>query len=235
MARIILIGGGSSSGKSYVTRNVIKNVGADFVTRITLDDYYLDQKNVPMEERIKVNYDHPKAFDWTLMRSQIKDLKNDKPIRKPTYDFVNHTRSDVYEDIVPKKLVVVEGIMALTDKQLRDMADLRIFINASAERRFLRRLIRDRKERGRTFESIVNQYFSTVQPMYDEIIEPSSTYSDMIINNDGVKNLAIEVLTCLFRDELIKANQGINRTNPMDDEFTEETLNSAFQDAKNSK
>ncbi len=235
MARIILIGGGSSSGKSYVTRNVIKNVGADFVTRITLDDYYLDQKNVPMEERIKVNYDHPKAFDWTLMRSQIKDLKNDKPIRKPTYDFVNHTRSDVYEDIVPKKLVVVEGIMALTDKQLREMADLRIFINASAERRFLRRLIRDRKERGRTFESIVNQYFSTVQPMYDEIIEPSSTYSDMIINNDGVKNLAIEVLTCLFRDELIKANQGINRTNPMDDEFTEETLNSVFQDAKNSK
>lgn len=235
MARIILIGGGSSSGKSYVTRNVIKNVGADFVTRITLDDYYLDQKNVPMEERVKVNYDHPKAFDWTLIRSQIKDLKNDKPIRKPTYDFVNHTRSDVYEDIVPKKLVVVEGIMALTDKQLREMADLRIFINASAERRFLRRLIRDRKERGRTFESIVNQYFSTVQPMYDEIIEPSSTYSDMIINNDGVKNLAIEVLTCLFRDELIKANQGINRTNPMDDEFTEETLNSAFQDAKNSK
>ena len=235
MARIILIGGGSSSGKSYVTRNVIKNVGADFVTRITLDDYYLDQKNVPMEERVKVNYDHPKAFDWTLMRSQIKDLKNDKPIRKPTYDFVNHTRSDVYEDIVPKKLVVVEGIMALTDKQLREMADLRIFINASAERRFLRRLIRDRKERGRTFESIVNQYFSTVQPMYDEIIEPSSTYSDMIINNDGVKNLAIEVLTCLFRDELIKANQGINRTNPMDDEFTEETLNSVFQDAKNSK
>jgi uridine kinase len=230
MSRIILVGGGSSSGKTFVTTSVIKNIGVENVTRITIDDYYKDQSNLSMEERIKGNYDHPKAFDWHLMREQIADLKNGKPIDKPIYDFTIHNRKKETERINPSKLVVVEGIMALVDKQLRDLGDLRVFIKASRERRFLRRIIRDKQERGRSFDNIVEQYFSTVQPMSEEIIEPSSIYADIIVNNDGIENLAIDVLTCVFKEELDKANKGISHERKMDDEFNEKTLSMVFNE-----
>lgn len=232
MGRIILVGGGSSSGKSYVTGEVIKNLGEDKVTRITVDDYYKDQAEMPLEDRYKVNYDHPRAFDWPLMRRQIQALKDGKPIMKPVYDFVTLTRSDKIEEVVPKQLIVVEGIMALVDKQIRQMADLRVFIDASAERRFLRRMIRDAKERGRTFENIVNQYFATVQPMYDEIVKPSSIYADLIVNNDGVENLAIDVLTCVFSEQLRFACGEMTQVRIPDDEFREEVLAEVFKGGK---
>lgn len=228
MARIILIGGGSSSGKSFVTKEVLKNIGEENITRLTMDDYYLDQSDMSMEERYKVNYDHPKAFDWSLMRKHIQALKNDQPINKPIYDFITLNRTDKTEVITPKKVVIIEGIMALVDKQIRNLGDIRVFINAGAERRFLRRLIRDSKERGRSFESIVNQYFSTVQPMYDEIVKPSSEYADLIINNDGVKNLAIDVLTCVIEEQLDIANNIRKEKHRQNDEFNEENLKSAF-------
>ena len=228
MARIILVGGGSSSGKSFVTANVIENIGRDNVTRITLDDYYKDQSSLPFSERVKTNYDHPKAFDWKLLREQVFSLKNDQEIKKPVYDFVQHTRSEKIEIVKPNPIVIVEGIMALVDKKLRDIGDLRVFISASSERRFLRRMIRDSKERGRSYENIVNQYFTTVQPMYDEIIQPSSNYADLIINNDGVKNLAIDVLTCVLRDELAKENSGKIDDYSATDEFREEILQEVF-------
>lgn len=230
MSRIILIGGGSSSGKSYVTRAVIKNLGEENVTRITLDDYYKDQSDIPLSDRYLVNYDHPKAFDWPLMRKQIASLKKGKEIEKPVYDFVQLTRSDKIEKIIPKKIVLVEGIMALVDKDIRELGNLRVFISASSERRFLRRMIRDKKERGRTFENIVNQYFSTVQPMYEEIVRPSSNYADLIINNDGVENLAINVLTCVLKEEIARASVGENETRKMNDEFSEEIIASVFNE-----
>lgn len=232
MSRIILVGGGSSSGKSYVTTNVIERIGEENITRITIDDYYKDQTGLPMEERIKVNYDHPKAFDWKLMRSQIKDLKNGLPIQKPIYDFTIHNRSDRTETIVPKKLVVVEGIMALVDKQLRELGDLTVFINATPEVRFLRRFIRDHTERKRSYESIVNQYIKTVAPMYEEIIHPSSNYADLIINNDGISNLAIDVLTCVFKEELEKASDGKLHERVQDNEFSEDVLSRVFQSSE---
>ena len=232
MSRIILVGGGSSSGKSYVTTNVIERIGEENITRITIDDYYKDQTGLPMEERIKVNYDHPKAFDWKLMRSQIKDLKNGLPIQKPIYDFTIHNRSDRTETIVPKKLVVVEGIMALVDKQLRELGDLTVFINATPEVRFLRRFIRDHTERKRSYESIVNQYIKTVAPMYEEIIHPSSNYADLIINNDGISNLAIDVLTCVFKEELEKASDGKTHERVQDNEFSEDVLSRVFQSSE---
>jgi len=235
MSRIILVGGGSSSGKSFVTTNVIKNLGEENVTRITLDDYYKDQSDKTMSERIKTNYDHPKAFDWKLLRNQVMDLKNGKTIQKPVYDFVAHTRSDKIETIVPRQLVIVEGIVALVDKQLRDIGDLRVFISASAERRFLRRMIRDAKERGRTYDNIVEQYFSTVQPMYDEVVEPSSIYADLIVNNDGVKNLAIEVLTCVFKEQLEVAQSGNNQLIASSNEFRQDVLKEVFNGSKNSR
>ena len=233
MPRIVLVGGGSSSGKSYLTSRVIELLGKDAVTRITIDDYYKDQASMTMEERIEVNYDHPKAFDWPLMRRQIAALKEGRTIKKPVYDFVNRTRSETVEEITPKNLVIIEGIMALVDKNIRDMADLRVFIDPGAERRFLRRIIRDSKERGRSFESIVNQYFSTVQPMYDEIVKPSSMYADLIVNNDGVENLAVEVLTCVFSEQLSIANGTKVRTEEEDTEFNEEILSSVFRSSKN--
>ena len=226
--RIILVGGGSSSGKSFVTAAVIKRIGEDNITRITMDDYYKDQSNISLEERYLVNYDHPKAFDWPLMRRQIQALKEGKTIQKPVYDFVQLTRSDKVEEVVPKKLIVVEGIMALADAQMRNLGDLRVFISASAERRFLRRLIRDKKSRGRTFENIINQYFTTVQPMYEEIVKPSSNYADLIINNDGVENLAIDVLTNVFREQLDLATSGFWRPRALEDEFSDEILEEVF-------
>ena len=229
MPAMILIGGGSSSGKTYLTHAVTQAIGEDKITLLTLDDYYKDQANLTMEERLRVNYDHPNAFDWPLMRKQLADLKAGNAIEKPVYDFVNRTRSDKIEIIQPKSLVIVEGIMALVDRKLRELGDLRVFIQAKPERRFLRRMIRDVKERGRTMENIVKQYFSTVQPMYDEIIEPSSIYADLILNNDGVANLAIDVLTVVFQQQLDRAVAGKLEKQAMNEEFTDEVFASLLK------
>lgn len=227
MNRLILVGGGSSSGKSYITSEVMKRLGDQDIVRLTMDDYYKDQADIPLEERYKVNYDHPKAFDWPLMRKQLRDLKDGKPIQKPIYDFVTLTRTDKVETIEPKKVIVVEGIMALVDKEIRKLGDIKVFITASAERRFLRRLIRDKRERGRSFENIVSQYFNTVQPMYGEIVEPSSIYADFIINNDGVKNVAVDILTVLLEEEIESSSHSYSPQS-MEEEFTEASLEEAF-------
>ena len=140
MPRIILVGGGSSSGKTYVTKAVLDALGSDNFTRISMDDYYKCHTNLSMEERAALNYDHPKAFDWKLMREQVKALKNGQAIDKPIYDFVTHDRLPETERVEPSKVIVLEGIMALVDAEIREMGDIKIFINASPERRFLRRL-----------------------------------------------------------------------------------------------
>ena len=224
MPSIVLVGGGSSSGKTYLTRQVIASLGEENVTLLTLDDYYKDQSDMPLAERYNVNYDHPRAFDWQLMRKQLKALKEGNPIEKPIYDFVTLTRSGKTEIVEPKKLIVVEGIMALVDKQVRDLGDVSVFIQASAERRFLRRLIRDVKERGRTFENVTKQYFATVQPMYDEIVKPSSIYADLIVNNDGVKNLAVDVLKRVMEEQLEKADAGNPEKKAMSEEFSDSSF-----------
>ena len=228
MARIILVGGGSSSGKTYVTTSVIERLHSEGVIRITMDDYYKSHGHLTMEERAALNYDHPTAFDWKLMREQVRALKEGKAIDKPKYDFTIHDRVDETEHVEPAKVVIVEGIMALVDKQIRELGDIKVFINASPERRFLRRLIRDSKERGRSFESIVNQYFATVAPMYGEIVEPSMQYADLIVNNDGVENHAVDILVSLFRQELALSEGGYASECEKED-FSEEDLAKAFR------
>lgn len=205
MAKIILVGGGTASGKTYVIHKVVEQLGADRVTHFSIDDYYKDLSSLSMEERKKQNFDHPKAFDWKLMKEQLTALKNGETVEKPIYDYVNHNRSKETKVVEPKDLIIVEGIMALVNKEVRELGDLKIFINASRERRLLRRMERDTNERGRSYESIVNQYFSTVQPMYEEIIGPSEYYADLIINNDGYDNKSIEVLTAVLKD-VMKGN-----------------------------
>ena len=200
MAKIILVGGGSASGKTYVIDQVIAKLGSDNIVHFSIDDYYKDLSSMTLEERKRQNFDHPKAFDWKLMKEQLLMLKNDYAVDKPTYDYVAHTRAREVVHVEPNKLIIVEGIMALVNKDVRELGDLKIFINASRERRLLRRMDRDLHERGRDQNSIVNQYFSTVQPMYEEIIGPSQYYADLIVNNDGYDNKSINVICAILKD-----------------------------------
>ena len=203
MNKVVLVGGGSASGKTYVLRKVLEKLPHNKVTVISLDDYYKDFSTLPMEERAKVNFDHPKAFDWKLMTEQLSALKNGQTIEKPIYDFVIHGRSKKTEIVEPKELIIIEGIMALVNKDLRNIGDLKVYINASRERRLVRRIERDQKERGRTYESIIEQYFSTVLPMYEEIIAPSQYYADLIINNeDSYSTKSIDVLASVLNNLL---------------------------------
>ena len=204
MNKVILIGGGSASGKSYVLRKVLEKIPEEKVAHISLDDYYKDFRDLPFEERAKINYDHPKAFDWKLMNSQLKALKNGETIDKPIYDFTTHSRSEKTEIVEPKELILIEGIMALVNKELRSIGDLSVFISASRERRLVRRIERDMKERGRTYDNIIEQYFTTVLPMFEEIIAPSQYYADLIINNDGYSTKSIDVLISVINNMMLK-------------------------------
>ena len=204
MQKVILIGGGSASGKTYVLSKVIESLPKDKVVKISLDDYYKDFSVLPPEERAKVNFDHPKAFDWKLLNEQLHDLKNGKTIEKPIYDFTTHSRSPKTEIVEPKDIIIIEGIMALVNKDLRSIGDLKVFISASRERRLVRRIDRDTKERGRTYESVIEQYFTTVLPMFEEIIAPSQYYADLIINNDGGSTSSIDVLASVINNMIEK-------------------------------
>ena len=205
MSKVVLLGGGSASGKTYVVSKVLERLPKDKVAFVSLDDYYKDFSVLPLEERAKVNFDHPKAFDWPLLKKQIADLKSGKPIEKPIYDFKIHGRRKETEVVEPKEIILVEGIMALVNKDLREIGDLKVFINASREKRLVRRIERDMRERGRTYESILEQYFTTVQPMFEEIIAPSEYYADLIINNEGYTNNSINVLISVLQD-MLKGN-----------------------------
>ena len=202
-SKVILIGGGSASGKTYVLKKVLEKIPEEKVAHISLDDYYKDFRELPFEERAKINYDHPKSFDWKLINSQMKALKNGEAIEKPIYDFVTHSRSDKTEIVEPKELIIIEGIMALVNRELRSIGDLSVFISASRERRLVRRIDRDMKERGRSYESIIEQYFTTVLPMFEEIIAPSQYYADLIINNDGYSTKSIDVLISVINNMML--------------------------------
>lgn len=201
MVKVVLIGGGSASGKTYVINKVLKEIGTENVSHFSIDDYY-KKLDMPLEERRKQNFDHPKAFDWKLLEEHIKELKAGHPIEKPIYDYTISNRTDKTETIEPNKLIVIEGIMALVNKKIRDLSDLNIFIEAGREERLVRRLERDQKERGRTFDSIIAQYFATVLPMYEEIIGPSQYYADIIVHNDKKINHSIEVLVSILNSYL---------------------------------
>ncbi len=206
MAKIVLIGGGSSSGKTYITKKALELIGADEITLISFDDYYKDLSHLSLEERKKQNFDHPNAFDWPLILNQVSALRKGETVDKPIYDFNLQTRSDKIETISPKKVIVFEGILALENPTLRKMADLKIFVAASPERRFLRRLIRDSSERtNRSYDFIINQYFDTVKPMYDEFVKPTQFYADTIIYNEGTVSgecKATNILATLLKSVL---------------------------------
>lgn len=193
---IIGIAGGSASGKTSISRRLkeqFDNEGSVLIIR--QDDYYKDQSDKPMEERVRTNYDHPFAFDNDLLIQHIHDLTEGKTIEKPTYDYVNHTRSDITETCNPCDVLILEGLFVLEDEQIRDLLDIKIFVDTDADVRFIRRLVRDVKERGRSVDSVVSQYMDTVRPMHEQFIEPSKRYADIIIPEGGHNMVAIDLLT----------------------------------------
>ncbi len=191
---LILVAGGSASGKSTVVKSILDQAGIKDVLTINQDDYYLDQKDVPMEKRIIVNYDHPNSIDNELLFSHIKQLLDGKTIEKPLYDYKNYTRSSACETVNPKPIIIVEGILSLTDKNLRDLADLKLYVELDDDIRFIRRLSRDVKERGRSIDSVVKQYLDTVKPMYHKYVKPTKRYADIIIPNDEKHSVAVKVI-----------------------------------------
>lgn len=202
---IIGIAGGSASGKTSISKRIQEEFSdMSRVLVIRQDDYYKDQTDKPMSERIKTNYDHPDAFDNDLLVEQVHLLCCGSSINKPTYDYVNHTRSDVTEECLPCDVLILEGLFVLQDESIRDLLDIKVFVDTDADIRFIRRLNRDVEERGRTMESVVNQYLSTVRPMHESFIEPSKRFADIIIPEGGTNTVAIDLLNTKISSILLR-------------------------------
>lgn len=190
---IIGIAGGTASGKTTIV-NKLKEMFADDVELISHDCYYKAHDDMPYEDRAKLNYDHPSSFDTDRMIEDIKALKRGETIYRPVYDFSIHNRVPETVKVEPKKVILIEGILIFENKELRDLMDIKIFVDADADERLMRRMIRDMKYRGRTIESIISQYQTTVKPMHEEFVEPSKKYADIIIPRGGENQAAMDIL-----------------------------------------
>ena len=202
MLRPIFIGitGGTGSGKSTVLKTIIENIPPSDIAMIEQDAYYKDQTNLPMEERIKANYDHPLAFDNDLLIEHLNLLLEGQTIEKPVYDFENHTRfRDKTVTVHPRSIIIVEGIMILEDERLRNLLDIKIFVDTDADIRILRRIQRDINERGRTVDSVIAQYLATVRPAHLQFIEPNKRYADIIIPEGGHNAVAIDLVVAKLK------------------------------------
>ena len=191
---VIGVAGGSGSGKSTVARNVAAALGDASVAFLDMDAYYSDHSHLPLDERRKVNWDHPNAFDWDLLVDQLTRLANGDAIDKPVYDFVTHARSDQTLRIPPSDVVVIDGILLFVDARVRDLCDVKVFVDADADIRLIRRIRRDMAKRGRPLPEILEQYLATVQPMHLEFVEPSKRYADVIVPRGGHNPVAIEMI-----------------------------------------
>ena len=191
---VIGVAGGTGSGKSTVARNVAAALGDASVAFIDMDAYYVNHVQLDFEERRKVNWDHPNAFDWDLLVSQLAQLAGGAAIDKPVYDFVNHTRSAETVRIPPADVVVIDGTLLFVDARVRDLCNVKVFVDADADVRLIRRIRRDMAKRGRPLADILEQYLSTVQPMHLEFVEPSKRYADVIVPRGGHNPVAIEMI-----------------------------------------
>ena len=190
---IIGIAGGTGSGKSTLANNIRKEFSNN-ITMISHDYYYKDHPELSFEERTKLNYDHPNAFDTYLLIDHLNRLKNGEVIYRPNYSFVEHAREKETIEVVPKKVIIVDGILIFENKELRNMMDIKIFVDTDADIRFIRRLIRDVRDRGRTLDSVIEQYRTTVKPMHEEFVEPSKKYADIIVPEGGYNHVALNMI-----------------------------------------
>ncbi|GGI88810.1 uridine kinase [Shewanella gelidii] len=195
---IIGIAGASASGKSLIAKTIYeelcRDLGTDQIGVIAEDAYYHDQSHLSMEDRVKTNYDHPKALDHELLCKHLAQLKSGKAAQIPCYSYTEHTRTSEVIDMQPKKVIILEGILLLTDPALRDVMDASVFMDTPLDICFLRRLTRDVEERGRTMESVIAQYKKTVRPMFLQFIEPSKQYADIIVPRGGKNRIATDIL-----------------------------------------
>lgn len=206
MKKPLLIGitGGTGSGKSTVSREILKSIHEKNVAIIEQDSYYKDQSHLSFEERVKTNYDHPFAFDNDLLIQHLKDLLDRKPIEKPIYDFERHTRKKETITVYPKEIIILEGILILADEQIRNLCDIKIFVDTDSDVRVIRRIERDIKERGRTLDSVINQYMTTVRPAHMQFVEPSKKHADIIIPEGGYNKVAIDIIVTKINSILDK-------------------------------
>jgi uridine kinase len=192
---IIGISGGTGSGKTTIAHKIITSVGSDNVVFLQHDSYYRNLGDMPIELRHKVNYDHPDAFDTDLMMNHLEALRAGENIEQPIYDYATHSRRSTTIHVQPRPVIIVEGILVLVNSQMRALMDLKIFVDTDADIRFIRRLDRDVHERGRTVESIITQYMTTVRPMHLQFVEPSKRYADIIIPEGGHNDVGIDLIT----------------------------------------
>jgi uridine kinase len=196
---VIGVAGGSGSGKTTVVRRIVESLGDDRVTVLDHDSYYHDRSELRLEERAALNYDHPDSLDTDLMVKHLQELRAGRDVEVPVYDFARYARRAVTETAHSRRAIIVEGILIYADAALRDLMDVKVFVDTDDDTRFIRRLRRDVAERGRTMESVIEQYLGTVKPMHLEFVEPSKRYADVIIPRGGHNAVAIDMLLTLIR------------------------------------
>jgi len=196
---VIGVAGGSGSGKTTVVRRIVDSLGPEHVTLLQHDRYYRDRNDLRLEERAALNYDHPNSLETDLLVSHVQELKRGHPVQVPAYDFTRHARLAETETFQPRRALIVEGILVFTDAALRDLMDIKVFVDTDSDTRFIRRLQRDVAERGRTMESVIDQYQGTVKPMHLEFVEPSKRYADVIVPLGGHNTVAVDLLLTMLR------------------------------------
>ena len=197
---LILVAGGTASGKTTVVSEITSYFNTSDISVVLMDNYYKKRDDISLEERKKINYDHPNSFDLDLLKSDLKNLINGNVIHSPSYDFTVHNRSNEHITIRPSKVIIVEGILSMYDNDIRDLADIKIFVESESDIRFIRRLKRDMRERGRTMEEVVTQYLDTVKPMHDLYVEPCKRFADIIIPNNDKHDVALGILSAKIKD-----------------------------------
>lgn len=191
---IIGVAGGTGSGKSTLVKRLQEAFREEDVATLCHDYYYKAHPELTYEERTRLNYDHPQAFDTDMLVEHVRALKNNVPIEHPVYSFVEHNRTDETVPVKPSKVIIIDGILIFENKELRDLMDIKVFVDTDADIRLARRILRDVRERGRSMESVINQYTSTVKPMHEEFVEPSKRYADVIIPEGGFNSVAVAML-----------------------------------------
>ena len=199
---ILGIAGGTGCGKTTVVNQILEQLPEGEVGVISQDSYYKDTSHLPYEERVKINFDHPRSIDFELLEEHLKELKKGNIIEQPVYSFVKHNRTGDTILTHPRKVMIVEGILILTNKELRDMYDIKIYVHADSDERLIRRLKRDIAERGRSIEEVLNRYQTTLKPMHQQFIEPMKEYADLIIPNNKYNTVAIDVVKTIINERL---------------------------------
>lgn len=199
---VIGIAGGTGSGKTTVVNQIINELPENEVCVISQDSYYKSTDSLTYEERIKINFDHPRAIDFELLEKHIIELKKGKIIQQPVYSFVTHNRTKDYIETHPRKVVIIEGILIFNNKKLLDLFDIKIFVHADADERLIRRVRRDIKERGRDIDEVLDRYKNTLKPMHQQFIEPTKSFADIIIPNDRYNTVAIDIVRTVISERL---------------------------------